>query len=276
MWQAAAAIGSAIGGLGSIANFGLGLANYNYQKKMQREAWDREDVSVQRRVDDLQAAGLSPVLAAGQGASSMSPISIQAPQIDTSAIEGATARYTQAAQAELALLQQKAQIQQTEAQTAAIKQQQDKTALEMAFMTSNNPLQLDLAQTELDYRRALNPQNIQRAVLENKGLGIANANALLDKKLKTIGVDQATQNLVNSKIDEQAKTLGLTEQEKTIAAKQVAIDLALNQLDNRVWDTNFYHKVGVPIDFQYGPISREAAGVGGLFSEALKKFLQRR
>lgn len=276
MWQALAAIGSAMAGVGQVANVGMQFAQNRWQKNMQEEAWDREDNAVQRRVADLKAAGLSPVLAAGNAASSTNPISIMAPQIDTRPIEDATQKFTAAAQAELALQQQKAQIDQTNAQTAAIKQQQDKTALEMAFMTSNNPLQLDLAQTELDYRKALNPNAIERAVLENKGLGIANANALLDQKIKTIGIKQADQDLINAQVDEQSKRLGLTQQEKDIAAKQIAIDLAQNNLDNRLWDTKFYHNLGTPIDFTYGPISKEALGVAGAFTESIKKFLQRR
>lgn len=44
------------------------LENLNYQKALQQQIFNREDNSVQRRVADLQAAGLSKTLAAGDGA----------------------------------------------------------------------------------------------------------------------------------------------------------------------------------------------------------------
>lgn len=74
-----AGISGALGIGTSVANTVAQYKQMNYQKEMQQESWRREDNAVQRRVDDLGAAGLSPVLAAGSSAAASAPISIGAP-----------------------------------------------------------------------------------------------------------------------------------------------------------------------------------------------------
>ncbi len=49
---------------------GFNERQFQYQQDLNKQIMEREDTSVQRRVSDLQAAGMSKWLAAGQGASS--------------------------------------------------------------------------------------------------------------------------------------------------------------------------------------------------------------
>lgn len=89
-------IPSIIGAFGDAMNFGIQGSQSQYLKDMQAESWRREDNAVQRRMADLKAAGINPLLAAGSAAATSSPIQVGVPQVDLHNAQGMSAMMRQA------------------------------------------------------------------------------------------------------------------------------------------------------------------------------------
>lgn len=198
------ALGAVIGMGTSIANTVGQYKQMNYQKEMQQESWRREDNAVQRRVADLDAAGLSPTLAAGSSASASSPISIGAP--DHGDIQGNIK-----GAAEMVAMQKS--IAKTEADTLRTNAERAKVALEsdkLDLQNKRSSLDYDIVKRDFDIVKGE-----QAGKLYKRNTGLASeflevVNVLADKfgykgKVSIPGVVETVQKVTGGSVVDSAK-----------------------------------------------------------------------
>lgn len=154
-------------------NLGQGIGNFiqqrdvmNWQKRMQEEAWVREDSAVTRRALDLQNAGLSKTLAAGSAASSSAPIKLSAPQMASNPVASAL----EAKNAFMNSLLMKENITKTKEETKNVELQNARQAIENEYvdeMSQEKLTQLKLANTLSESTIPLTIENMM-ANISNK------------------------------------------------------------------------------------------------------------
>lgn len=137
-WAVGALVG--LGAVEGVTNYLNAREQRDYDRHLQGKIFAREDNAVQRRVADLQAAGLSPVLAAGSAAGVGQAIKSSSPEIHIS----------DKIMANLQLLRMEQDISQSEVQKELMRKQM----LQADSAILKNDKAMDLMTTQMDKTKA--------------------------------------------------------------------------------------------------------------------------
>lgn len=215
-------IGLGLGIANTAMDLGFGLFNLGrqreqrrYDRALQERMFQREDFAIRRRVEDMRLAGLSPVLAAGQGSSAGPVVKQQSPQmgpVDSDKI----------LQNVMDMKKLNADITHTKAQNKLLANQAEKTKEETSFMRDMNPKRLEEKDLQNKFSRSTIIERMEQESIKLKNmkrtgerLDIGNEILRLEKELKVLerdiqekfGFDNASMKNLMLNIDKNIKEL---------------------------------------------------------------------
>ncbi len=207
-------------------NYKMQQQHYKYQKFQQQTTWDREDNAVQRRVNDMKLAGISPHAVAGGAAQASGPMGTKAPQREPGVDLRGGALITQALNASANVAQTLAQTQALHAQT---KNMQVKNRIQAATASDS----ILSARLQNQYK------GLQSNALESD-IRVKNATEAARIEQSKITVDQALANfdLFNEtkgpKIRQALAQASITEQELEVAAETARARITATKSQSRM------------------------------------------
>lgn len=255
-------------------NLNMQAATNQWMQAVQHHTWEREDNAVQRRVADLKAAGLNPILAAGQGAGTSAGMKLQAPQMGGQHIE----RKAMAVQNAMAVMKMKADISQTNAQKKYIDTQSAKVRQEIDHNAKMYPLKEEQERITMMYFEQMSSEKMNQMVTASQRALNQLDIQELDKQLKSHGVTQAQLNITATQLQNQLREKELSQREKEILIKDVTLQIQ-KQIEERYrHDNQWYMQRGYPTNIGFDKWSRipsmlESGMNSNPYSDTTRKYM---